>query len=167
MTALAQALGEPRIVMDSSQFLPHENHFYPPKPLIGPRLPLTKGGIASGKMSTGLSKTENCLLLIEPRVQPLVSGVEMDAYEFILRNLFVLRKNAVGKALTHMAPGATSILDKMRNGHPAMASVGAVEIDPATNVEDLTILQLVGLAKMFERWPFRPVHLFEVSKRYK
>jgi transcription factor 1 len=163
MTALAQALGEPRILLSADQFLPHEDHFWPSRPTVGPRLPLTKGGISMGKLSSGLSKADNCLLLIEPRVLPMVTGIDMEAYDFILRNLFVLRKTAVGKALTHMAPGANSILSKMKAGHPAMKSIGAVEIDPETSVEDLSVSQLVGLAKMFERWPFRPQHLFEVS----
>jgi transcription factor 1 len=153
--------------MDSSHFLPHHDHFYPKEPPIGPRLPLTRSSayLGVGKLSSGLSKADNCLMVIEPREEPLVAGTDFEAYEYILRNLFVLRATGIASALKHMAPGAANILNVIKAGHPAMATIGPIDIDPDTLVNDLTIKQFVGLAKMFERWPFRPAHLFEVSHK--
>ena len=163
MSLLAQALTDSRIVMDSTHFLPHEEHFWPDTPDIGPRLPITRtGGFSHGKMSTGMAKVDNCLLLVEPKIQPLISGAEMDSFEYILRNLFVLKRHSVSSALKHMAPGADNILKMLHSGHPVMETMGPIEIDPETIVMDLTVEQFVCLAKLFDRWPFRPVHLFEV-----
>lgn len=163
MSLLAQALTNSRIVMDSTHFLPHEEHFWPDTPDIGPRLPITRtGGFSHGKMSTGMAKVDNCLLLVEPKIQPLISGAEMDSFEYVLRNLFVLKRHSVSSALKHMAPGADNILKMLHSGHPVMETMGPIEIDPETIVMDLTVEQFVCLAKLFDRWPFRPVHLFEV-----
>lgn len=165
MTLLAEALTDTRILLDSSHFLPHEEHFWPSYPEIGPRLPRTRSTLNTGKLSSGITKSDNCLLLVEPKVKPMVSGVDMDAFEFVLRNLFVLKSHPVGEALKHMAPGAANILNMMQSGHPAMQTIGPVKVDPGMRVTDLSVEQLVGLAKVFERWPFRPLNLFQVSTR--
>lgn len=163
MSVISQALTDVRILMDSSHLLPHHEHFWPDAPVVGRRLPLTPSGMGPGKLSTGQSKEDNCLLLFEPKVKPMISGVEFEAYEYLIKGLFVMKASSIKKALKHMLPGAVSILDAMKRGHPAMTSIGQVDVDPEELVCNLTVTQLVALAKMFERWPFRPQHLFSVS----
>lgn len=163
MSLMAQALTNSEILLDSTNFTPHEDHFWPSKNIIGPVLPRTAHDMKTGKISSGLSKQGNCLLLVEPKEVPLLSGIEMESFEYITRNLFVMRGSSIETALSHLAAGAVNLLNIVNSGHPAMATIGDVKIDPKTKVSCLTTTQLVALAKLFERWPFRPSVLFEVS----
>lgn len=163
MSLLAQALTNPKILLDSTKLTPHEEHFWPSKISVGPILPRTKSPLEGGKLASGLSKQDNCFFLIEPREEPLVFGIEMEAFEFIIRSIFVFKGSSIKIALSHLAPGAVNLLNVVNSGHPAMAAIGDVKIDPETRVANLSLAQFVGLAKLFERWPFRPTHLFEVS----
>ena len=80
-------------------------------------------------------------------------------------------------ACRHVAPGAQNVLNMLSTDHPAMRKLienvnkdkpeheqilpDNFRIDPETYVNDLTIHQWVALAKMFDRWPFRPENLLE------
>lgn len=169
LSVSTQVVSEPHLLLDSSHFLPNANHFWPSSPTIGPRLPQTKkhSSLVAGRLSSGNTKQDQCLLLIEPKQQPLVSGGDADAYDYLTRNMFVLKAQTVAQSLTHMAPGAVRLLDVMKQGtHPVMREMGEhITIDPDTKVNQLSVKQFVALAKLFDRWPFRPAQLFEVSRQ--
>jgi transcription factor 1 len=92
-----------------------------------------------------------------------LSGREMDAFEHILTSLFVLRANTIKSGLARVAPGAVNLLAAIKKGHPGLTELGQVDIDPDTIVYDLTNSELVALAKMFERWPFKPKAYYKLG----
>lgn len=167
ISAIVQAVAEPKLLLDSSHFSAHEGNFWPEEVTVGPRLPRTRhaGSLANGHVSTGDTKQDQCLLVLEPRQMPLVTGPDADAFEYITRHMFVLRAKSVQYALQHMTPGADKLLEVMKQGtHPAMRETGPMYIEPTARVDELTGPQLVALAKIFERWPFRPAQLFEEGR---
>lgn len=107
-------------------------------------------------LAGSLSEYGQCLMAYEPRAEIPLSGREVDAFEHILTSLFVLRANTVKHALARVAPGAVNLLGAIKKGHPSMTELGHIDIDPGTIVYELKNMELVALAKMFERWPFKP-----------
>ncbi|CAO1631169.1 unnamed protein product [Sympodiomycopsis kandeliae] len=137
---------------------------------------------------------------------------EYESLEFLMRNLFVLKRHPIIDTLERTYPGAKSILSRLsgefvqaKNGrfpsvapfsrqwnstvpsifneqlkqtdpakteqpllfHPAsklapMPKLTA--IPPQTQVDALTDEQWISLARVFERWPFRPSVLYEDKK---
>lgn len=168
LTLVAGASANSTIALGPSHFQPYANHFWPSKPTIGPQTPQTvfQGSLKDHRLQPTPAKQDQCLLILEPKEKPLLEGnSELESFDFITKNLFILRSSTVKKALTHIAPGAANILDAMNSGrHPAMMEIGNVTIDPKTIVYDLTLSQIIGLSKMFERWPFRPGHLFDQGR---
>ncbi|PWN32256.1 S-adenosyl-L-methionine-dependent methyltransferase [Meira miltonrushii] len=168
LTLVAGAMADCTVALDSSHFKPYAEHFWPSKPAVGPQTPITVhlGSIKDHRQQATPAKTDQCLLILEPRVKPLIEGSsELESFDYITKNLFILRSSHVKKALAHIAPGADNILDAMNSGkHPAMQEIGNVTIDPKTIVSKLTLTQLIGLSKMFDRWPFRPANLFDEGR---
>lgn len=165
ISVITQSLAKPEILLDSSHF--DTEKFFPSNSGIGRRWL----GRSSNEMSTmsinmpsGKSKTEQCLLRIEPLEEPLVSGNIADCYEYITRHLFVLRASKISDALSRMAPGANKLLDVLREGtHPCLKESGPIDINPDTKVHYLTVQELIAITRIFERWPFKPEILFDVS----
>lgn len=168
LTSVAGATAESMVALDSSHFKPYADHFWPSKPAVGPQTPITihLGSIKDHRLQATPAKTDQCLLIMEPKVKPLLEGTsELESFDYITKNLFILRSSPVKKALAHIAPGADNILDAMNSGkHPAMQEIGNVTVDPKTVVSTLSLTQLIGLSKMFDRWPFRPASLFDEGR---
>lgn len=99
---------------------------------------------------------------------PGVVGDEYESLEYLLRNLFVSRTRDVQSTLEKTYPGSSSILKKLTpeavEAAAARSGLKLVPVAGETRVNDLTNAQWVSLAQIFERWPFRPPHLFERSK---
>ncbi|WFD31373.1 hypothetical protein MSPP1_002408 [Malassezia sp. CBS 17886] len=94
-----QCLAAPRLVTPAEQLLPYADHFYPPTAWIGPRVPITSTFIPNSNISSGLSKRNLCVMQVDPLEQPLVSARDMDSFEFLTRNLFVLKTKPIADAL--------------------------------------------------------------------
>lgn len=58
---------------------------------------MMKGG--SIALSASLSKRNTSMILVQPKLEPLVGHGQLDALEYITRNVFVLRLKPVGHAL--------------------------------------------------------------------
>lgn len=85
--------------MGKEDFTPHEYNFYPPVMSIGPRVPLSSTYIPNANLPSGASRQGMCLLTIEPRKDPLISNDVIESFEFVTRNLFVLRTQPISKAM--------------------------------------------------------------------
>jgi transcription factor 1 len=105
------------------------------------------------------------MMTLTPKKEPLIKAGELEAFEFITRNLFILRSKTVGEALTHVAPGGQNIL-KMTGREQVMKGMITQEqiVESDMIVNDLTNMQWANLARTFEKWPFRPEHLFEEGR---
>lgn len=164
--ATVQCLADVEVHRYAHELAPHPHHFFPPSMSIGPRVTVSGTSlIPNSNPSTGLSRTGMVMMTITPKRNPLVKANEIEAFEFITRNLFILRTKSVGEGLTHVAPGGQNVL-KMTS--PEQVEKGLIKpeevIMPDEIVGDLTNVQWAALARMFEKWPFRPRHLFEEGR---
>lgn len=161
-----QCLADVQVHKYAHEFQPHGHHFFPPTMSVGPRVTVSGSSlIPNSNPSTGLSRTGMVMMTVTPKREPLVDASTIEAFEFITRNLFILRTRPVGDALTHVAPGGQNVL-KMTS--PDQVEKGLIREDevmlPGEIVGDLTNVQWACLARMFEKWPFRPKHLFEEGR---
>lgn len=129
---------------------------------------------------------DDTLSKVEPST-PGIGGIQFESLDYLMRALFILRSKSVAESLSRTYPGAQSILSRLAPpgyvppeddlvlanvSFPAEGSkripIPGVSpnlyIDPSTPVIQLTDEQWLALARTFERWPFRPEHLFEESK---
>lgn len=159
-----QSLAAPTLTIPTEQLQPYAEYFYPPTPIIGPRVPLTSTFIPNSNISSGLSKQGLCMLVVDPLQQPLVDRRDLDAFEFLLRNLFVLKTKPIGEALKHVAPGAANVLKMLAPGSRMVTERPELEVSPDAPVYSLSNEQWAALANVFERWPFRPQNLFEEGR---
>ncbi|ETS59936.1 hypothetical protein PaG_05917 [Moesziomyces aphidis] len=161
-----QCLADIEVHRYAHELQPHATHFYPTAMTVGPRVTVSGSSlIPNSNSSTGLTRTGMVMMTVTPKQKPLIKPNEIEAFEYITRNLFILRTKAVGEALTHVAPGAQNVL-KMTS--PEQVEAKLIKKDevilPSDIVADLTNVQWACLAKMFEKWPFRPRHLFEEGR---
>lgn len=119
-------------------------------------------------------------------------GVEVDSLDYLLRGVYVLKTKSISAALARTFPGAESVLkriapdaeefyERQRKEQEAMPHALAqgsggkaltppplppksLRIHPDTPVCELSDEQWILLARTFEKWPFRPAHLFDESK---
>ncbi|EST04931.1 Ribosomal RNA adenine methylase transferase [Kalmanozyma brasiliensis GHG001] len=161
-----QCLADVKVHRYAHELAPHTHHFFPPSMSVGPRVTISGTSlIPNSNRSTGLTRIGMVMMTVTPKKDPLVKGDVIEAFEYITRNLFILRTKPVGVALTHVAPGGQNVL-KMTS--PEQVAKGLIREDevirPEEIVSDLTNAQWACLARMFEKWPFRPRHLFEEGR---
>ena len=159
-----QCLSKPELLIPTEELQPYADYFFPPTPSIGPRVPITNTFIPNANISSGLSKRNLAVLGIDPLKDLLVDSRDLDAFEFLTRNLFVLKTKPIAEALKHVAPGAANILKLLAPDHPSMKERPQDVILPHTPVVALTNEQWAALAVVFEKWPFRPQNLFEEGR---
>ena len=159
-----QCLSNPDLLIPTEDLQPYGDYFYPPTPSIGPRVPITNTFIPNANISSGLSKRNLAVLSIDPLKRLLVNSRDLDAFEFLTRNLFVVKTKPIAEALKHVAPGAANILKLLSPDHPSMKDRPQDVILPDTPIVSLTNEQWAALAIVFEKWPFRPQNLFEEGR---
>lgn len=159
-----QCLSRPELLIPTEDLQPYGDYFYPPTPSIGPRVPITNTFIPNANISSGLSKRNLAVLSIDPLKRRLVESRDLDAFEFLTRNLFVLKTKPIAEALKHVAPGAANILKLLAPDHPSMKGRPEAVVLPDTPIVSLTNEQWAALAVVFEKWPFRPQNLFEEGR---
>ncbi|SNX84896.1 related to MTF1 - mitochondrial RNA polymerase specificity factor [Melanopsichium pennsylvanicum] len=161
-----QCLADVGVHRYAHEFSPHSHHFFPPTMSVGPRV--TLGGqslIPNSNPSTGLTRTGMVMMTVTPKKNPLIKPNEIEAFEFITRNLFILRTKRIGEALTHVAPGGQNVL---RMTGPQQVEKGLIRKEEVILADEivcnLSNVQWACLARMFDKWPFRPKHLFEEGR---
>lgn len=88
------------MLLDSSHFTPMPSHVWPTTSTVGAQLPHPGGGSGAGQNApSGKSKENLCLFTLIPKIKPLLVDEDMEPFEFITRNLFVLRSTPIGEAL--------------------------------------------------------------------
>ncbi|KAJ9477845.1 Mitochondrial transcription factor 1 [Pseudozyma hubeiensis] len=161
-----QCLADIQVHRYAHDLAPHTHHFFPPTMSVGPRVTVSGSSIIpNSNPSTGLTRTGMVMMTVTPKANPLIKPTEIEAFEFITRNLFILRTKPVAEALTHVAPGGQNVLKMTGREQVEKGLIREEEvIRPDEIVSDLTNAQWACLARMFEKWPFRPKHLFEEGR---
>ncbi|CEH14404.1 DIMETHYLADENOSINE TRANSFERASE 1, MITOCHONDRIAL [Ceraceosorus bombacis] len=167
---IVQSLADVTKALPASEFLPHSQKIYPSTALRDPELIQREIDSNQGKvlaayktsrLAANLSKRGTSLIIVDPKIKPLVGHGELDALEFITRNLFVLRNQTVEHALKHVAPGAENLLQHLKPDTEETRDHPERIILPDYIVMHLTNEQWAALARVFDCWPFRPQILIE------
>ncbi|CAO3685645.1 unnamed protein product [Umbelopsis vinacea] len=87
----------------------------------------------------------NIVPLAEKRIQ-----TDWDVFEYVLRHIFVTKKQKLSKAIKTLGPGAEIITPRL-------------SFDPENIVGELSVEQIDEVARKFDEWPLRPKVLFEDS----
>lgn len=168
VTHIANALADVKVILPSKTFEPSEQHMYPGKINVGPALLHTasSGPIKTSRLPVSVANPDKkrlCLLLIEPKVKPLIEGDELDVFDYVTKNLFVLRARPITEAINLLGAGADAVIRQLnKGGHPALQDLDEnISIPSDATPNTLTVHQMVALSRLFERWPFRPQHLFD------
>ncbi|WFD27492.1 hypothetical protein MNAN1_002489 [Malassezia nana] len=136
--ATVQCLSTPKQLLTADEMEPYATYMYPQTPTIGPRVPVTSIFIPNSNISTGLQKRKLTVLEIDPLTSPLIDARDMDSFEFLTRNMFVLKSKTVVEGLKHTAPGANNILRLVSPDHPSMKDRPDDIVLPDTPIVDLT-----------------------------
>ncbi|KAG1452423.1 hypothetical protein G6F56_007824 [Rhizopus delemar] len=75
-------------------------------------------------------------------------NADWDVFEYVLKHLFVIRKQPLKTMVKTLGPGAEIIL-------------GRLSFDVNIPIRDLSAEQLGEVARKFDEWPLRPKVLFE------
>ena len=153
---VVQSLSKPRLLLTGDDLEPYAAHMFPPTPSVGPRVPLTSVLIPNTNISSGLLKRKLSVLEVEPLKDPLIAARDMESFDFLTRNMFVLKTKTVEEGLKHVMPGANNVLRLLSPTHPRMKNRPEDVVLPDTPIVQLTNRQWAALAEAFEKWPFKP-----------
>ncbi|CAM0142859.1 hypothetical protein VKS41_002573 [Umbelopsis sp. WA50703] len=73
---------------------------------------------------------------------------DWDVFEYVLRHIFVTKRQKLSKAIKTLGPGAEILTPRL-------------SFDPNTLVGELSVEQIDEVARKFDEWPLRPKVLFE------
>lgn len=92
---------------------------------------------------------------VVPKEHGVIAPGELEAWDFVLRNLFIIKATPLKKSINGLGPGATSLLKKL-----ADPSLPAEErVDPQTPPVRMSVNQWKKVVDAFVDWPFRPENL--------
>jgi len=90
---------------------------------------------------------EYTLLNIVPLPESRIRA-DWDVFEYVLRHIFVTKKQKLSKAIKTLGPGAEILTPRL-------------SFSPDILVGELSVEQIDEVARKFEEWPLRPTVLFE------
>lgn len=108
LSTFCDALTDRKMLLNSSHFEPLQSHIWPTTSTVGAQLPVSRLPGQVFNAPSGKTKEKLCFLSLDPKTRPLLSEEDMEPFEFITRNLFVLRSTPVGEALKWVSPSLCS-----------------------------------------------------------
>ncbi|CAE6470221.1 unnamed protein product [Rhizoctonia solani] len=98
----------------------------------------------------------------EPQPQQIVATnkpitrVTLDKWDYVLRQLFILKSTPLEKAIQNLGPGASILLSKLTG--PGIPESRKVDIKAPINA--LSLQDFARIVEEFHKWPFAPDVLF-------
>ncbi|KAL5638148.1 hypothetical protein ACGC1H_005004 [Rhizoctonia solani] len=98
----------------------------------------------------------------EPQPQPVIASekpitrVTLDKWDYVLRQLFILKSTPLEKAIQNLGPGASILLSKLTG--PDIPESRKVNIKAPINA--LSLQDFARVVEEFHKWPFAPDVLF-------
>ncbi|GAO46588.1 hypothetical protein G7K_0816-t1 [Saitoella complicata NRRL Y-17804] len=89
------------------------------------------------------------LVEFTPKEKPLFNS-DFAEFDYVLRNLFILRATAMEKSLMMLGSGSDSLIKCMPSG-----------LDLSKPVNAYTVEEFDQVTQAFSKWPFKPTELFE------
>jgi len=96
-----------------------------------------------GKSFVPPPKIESKVVFAQPLEKVVDEDVNMDSLEFVLREVFGLRRKQLKNSVLRLGPKAEWLLDYAK-------------INPRLRPEDLTVQEWCNISKAFDKWPDRP-----------
>lgn len=160
INVVTEALATVQYRMRGDEFFPLTSHTYSAGQLVVgkgaySRAVRVAGGPRTDNAASGLNRQRLAFVTITPRKDPLVTPELYPTFDWLMKNVLVLRTNTIYQSLRHVAPGAEEIVHRLAPGGMSLRSQEEA-IKPSERVCDLTAKQLVALARVFDIWPFKP-----------
>ncbi|TEB37266.1 S-adenosyl-L-methionine-dependent methyltransferase [Coprinellus micaceus] len=155
VSVMAQGAAEVTPTYPHEALLPVTNHFYHP---------VTRSTATRAVASIDAPVQP---VRITPLEDQLIEPGLLDAWDFVTRNLFIIKATPLVKSITGLGPGAQALLKKLDD--PSIPADQRVDVNKAPR--ELTVQEWKNVVKAFNDWPFRPEnlsigHMFIEDGRY-
>ncbi|KAG9312882.1 S-adenosyl-L-methionine-dependent methyltransferase [Chiua virens] len=152
LSVIAEAATSFREVVPSDTLRPYEEHFWPPN------IATAEGRSRKNRQNRDMVAVTMC-----PLPEQAIEKSLIDKWDFCLRKLFVLKSTPLDRAISHLAPGASTLLTMLANDHAA----GHHSFDASKPVREMNVQDWASLVRAFHSWPFAPdIHfLVEIDCR--
>ncbi|KAG5651167.1 hypothetical protein H0H81_009631 [Sphagnurus paluster] len=151
VSIIAEASATITQALPFSALQPYDTHFHPVTPTGGMSPDLKRSSRAVGLPFHSMN--------VVPLERPHIEKGLTDAWDYVLRHLFVRKATELKSALPGLAPGAQTLLKKVTD--PALPE--DQRIDPKKKINKLEAHEWAVLLKAFDEWPFKP-ELKELEK---
>lgn len=109
--------------------------------------------LRSSTVSSPLARPALVGISLTPRVDSVITSDNKDAWDYVLRNLFVQNAKALKMGIPILGPGAENLLPLIEDP-PQEWNV--VPVDPARLPRSFNVDEWATVVKAFENWAFKP-----------
>ncbi|KAH0827612.1 S-adenosyl-L-methionine-dependent methyltransferase [Lanmaoa asiatica] len=141
LSVIAEAVASFREVVPSGILQPYEEHFWPPNIAT-----------AEGRSRKNRQNRNMVAITIDPLLEQTIKKGLLDKWDYCLRKLFVLKSNPLNRAISHLAPGAPTLLSMLTDGSLS----GHHSVDTSKPVREMDVRDWAALVQAFHLWPFAP-----------
>ncbi|KAG6369859.1 hypothetical protein JVT61DRAFT_13419 [Boletus reticuloceps] len=85
---------------------------------------------------------------MDPLLEQAIEKGLLDKWDYCLRKLFVLRSTPLKRAISHLAPGVSTLLATLAQGS------GHHSVDTSKRMRELSVQDWAALVQAFHAWPF-------------
>ncbi|KAF8422787.1 S-adenosyl-L-methionine-dependent methyltransferase [Boletus edulis BED1] len=139
LSVIAEAVASFREVVPASILQPYEDHFWPPSIAA-----------AEGRSKKNRQNRNMVAITMDPLLEQAIEKGLLDKWDYCLRKLFVLRSTPLKRAISHLAPGASTLLATLAQGS------GHHSVDTSKRMRELSVQDWAALVQAFHAWPFAP-----------
>ncbi|KAF7971210.1 hypothetical protein HWV62_21606 [Athelia sp. TMB] len=137
-----EATASCKAVMSAKALTPYDDHFHPAAKPPSNTVPDNR------RIGTPFVAVH-----FTPLEEQVIGDLMLDKWDYCLRRLFVMKSTPLKSAISHLAPGAPSLLPKISNPEDAKP------VDIKTPIRRLTVADWASIVKAFDEWPFAPEDL--------
>ncbi|ORY33771.1 hypothetical protein BCR39DRAFT_519166 [Naematelia encephala] len=94
-------------------------------------------------------------LLLEPKVNCVITMEQRQVWDFVLRRLFVRQSHSLRDSLPSLAFGANLLVNKIE-GKQDPGSYSGIDTDTDKIIKDLTVEEWFRIVDVVDKWPFKP-----------
>ncbi|KZV76309.1 S-adenosyl-L-methionine-dependent methyltransferase [Peniophora sp. CONT] len=141
-SVISQIAAETNLALPVDAMAPFTTHFHPIKE--------QHLAIERRAVSRRIGSPYSAINVI-PHQEQLILSDELDAWDFVIRKLFVQKRTAVSQSIGGIAPGAEYLLKYANQNAPEDKQLDASKTPPALSNEEWT-----RLIREFVNWPFAP-----------
>jgi len=146
LTIIAEATAQCKMALGPDKMLPYDDHFHPT---------VSKSAHVGHMTDNRRIGTPFVAVEIKPLKRQAIGKGMLDKWDYCLRRLFVMKSTPLKKAISHLAPGAETLIRKVTKDGRSKKD----RIDVTKTIRMLTVDDWAVLLKAFDEWPFAPEDL--------